>query len=180
MLNPTSPYSFSKASATLFCRMMKNLEDIPAIIIRPFLTYGPFQSTKTLIPYVIFHALENKEIKITKGEQKREFNYVSDIVDGIIKASITPRAIGEIINLGNGRQYKIRDVVNKILSIIKPSIPLKFGALPYRKSEIWNFYCENKKAKEILGWKPTITLDKGLKLTIQWYKQNIDLIKRLD
>lgn len=167
--NPVSPYSASKVSTTLFCRMLYETMDLPIITVRPFLTYGPMQESNMLIPALIKKAINHEEFKMTKGEQTREFNYVDDIVDGIVKASVTKKAIGEIINIGNGNEYKVKDVVARILNIMgDPIKPLK-GALPYREGETMHFYCDNTKAKEILNWTPRVSLDEGLEKTTNWY-----------
>jgi nucleoside-diphosphate-sugar epimerase len=170
--HPVSPYSYSKVAATLFCKMYYELTKKPIIILRPFLTYGPTQDPKLLIPIVINKALHKEEIKMTKGEQTREFNYVEDIVEAYIKASTTKEAIGEIINIGNGIEYKIKDVVLKILKMMNNPIKPAIGVLPYREGEVMHFYSDNKKAKSLLNWKPKYSLEEGLKKTIEWYIKN--------
>ncbi|PKP61388.1 MAG: hypothetical protein CVT88_00200 [Candidatus Altiarchaeales archaeon HGW-Altiarchaeales-1] len=169
MPNPVSPYSASKVWATFFCKMLYKTLGCPIITLRPFLTYGPYQFSNMLIPSTIISALFKKEFKLSKGEQTREFNYVSDIVDGFIKASLAKKAIGEIINIGNGKEYRIKDVVIKILDIMGNPIEPVIGALPYRPGETNHFYCDNTKAGELIGWESKIDLDTGLKLTIEWY-----------
>jgi len=169
-MNPVSPYSAAKASATIFCRMYHKTLDLPIVTVRPFLTYGPFQSPGMLIPRTIVSALKGKPFKMTAGEQTREFNYVSDIVNGFILASTTSEAIGQIINIGNGIEYSILDVVEKILAAMSKPIRPDIGALPYRSGEAWHFYCDNRKAKTLLGWSPSITLEEGIGKTVAWYR----------
>jgi len=167
--NPVSPYSASKVCTTMFCQMLHKSMGLPIITLRPFLTYGPGQESNMLIPSVIKKAIKRERFEMTEGEQTREFNYVDDIVDGFIKASLTKRAIGEIINIGNGKEYKIKDVVLMILDYMGNPIKTLIGALPYREGETMHFYCDNTKAKELLGAYPKITLEEGLKKTIDWY-----------
>jgi nucleoside-diphosphate-sugar epimerase len=167
--NPVSPYSASKVSTTMFCQMLHKTMGLPIITLRPFLTYGPMQESNMLIPSVIKKAITRERFEMTEGEQTREFNYVDDIVDGFIKASFTKKAIGEIINIGNGKEYKIRDVVFKILDIMGNPIKPLIGALPYREGETMHFYCDNTKVKELIGWHPKVSLEEGLKKTIDWY-----------
>ena len=168
--NPVSPYSTSKVSTTLFCKMLYKTMGLPIITLRPFLTYGPMQESNMLIPSVIKRAINRERFEMTAGEQTREFNYVDDIVDGFIKASVTKKAIGEIINIGNGKEYRIKDVVVKILNIMGNPIEPLIGALPYREGETMHFYCDNTKARELLSWNPKVSLDEGLKKTIDWSK----------
>ncbi|MCJ7444967.1 MAG: SDR family NAD(P)-dependent oxidoreductase [Methanotrichaceae archaeon] len=170
--NPVSPYSASKACTTLFCRMLHKTMGLPIVTLRPFLIYGPGQDSNMLIPELIKSILRGHAFKMTGGEQTREFNYVDDIVDGFVKASTSQKAIGEVINIGNGQEYKIIDVVEQILELMNSEIKPAIGALPYRPGEAWHFYCDNTKAKEILGWTPRISLRDGLERTINWYNEH--------
>lgn len=76
----------------------------------------------------------------------------------------------EIINLGCGEEISIRVLVKKIIDMMGSPIEPKFGALPYRKLEIWRMVCDNSKAKRLLGWEPTNSLEEGLFRTIKWYE----------
>lgn len=168
--NPVSPYSASKVSATVFCQMLHKTMNLPIVTVRPLLTYGPGQESQMLIPSLIKNALKGKSFKMTKGEQTRDFNYIDDIVEGFILAGTTPEAIGEVVNLGSGAEYRIKDVAKMILNLMGNPIRLEIGALPYRPGETMHFYCSNEKAKKMLGWRPNIPLKVGLKRTIDWYK----------
>jgi len=170
--NPVSPYSASKVASTVFCMMYHKTLGCPIVTLRPFLTYGPMQEPTMLIPEVITSALEKKSFKMTEGMQTREFNYVSDIVDGFVRASVKKNAVGEVINIGNGAEYRIRDVVAKIIKLMGSPIKPQVGALPYRPGEAMHFYCDNTKARRLLGWKPKVGLDEGLEKTIDWYEKN--------
>ena len=170
--NPVSPYSASKVATTMFCQMLHKTMGLPVVTLRPFLTYGPWQESNMLIPSLVKKVIKGETFEMTEGKQTREFNYVTDIVDGFIKASITPGAIGEIINIGNGLEYRIRDVVDMVLKLMNSQTKPKFGALSYRPGETWHFYCDNTKAREILGWKPGVNLEDGLKMTIDWFQKH--------
>ncbi len=168
--NPVSPYSASKVSTTMFCQMLHKTVNLPIVTVRPLLTYGPGQESQMLIPSLVKNALNGKSFKMTKGEQTRQFSYIDDVVEGFILAGTTPEAIGEVINLGSGAEYRIKDVAKMILNLMGNPIKLEIGALPYRPGETMHFYCSNEKAKKILGWRPNIPLKVGLKRTIDWHK----------
>jgi len=170
-VNPVSPYSAAKAASTIFCGMFQRTLGLPIVTVRPFLTYGPFQDTKMLIPHTIVSALRGKSFKMTGGKQTREFNYISDIVNGFILAATAPDTIGRIINIGNGIEYPVRRVVEKILRIMNSDIRPEIGAIPYRAGETWHFYCDNERARRLLGWSPRVSLDEGLEKTISWYRK---------
>lgn len=171
-VDPPSPYSVSKAASEMFCRVYREAYGFPIVFLRPFNVYGEGQSPTMLIPELILSCLRKENIKLTEGKQTREFNYVKDIVSAIILASQTKKAIGKIINIGSGEEHTIRDVVILILNMMGNSIVPLFGALPCRENEIWRMFCDNTLAKELLGWKPQYSLEKGLKRTITWYEKN--------
>src|SRR3989338_6571395 len=118
---PISHYSSANASVTSICRMLYEKNGLPILTLRQFTCYGPGQKPGMLIPYVISSALSGNDIRLTKGEQKRDFNYVDDAVESFVKASAEKRAVGEVINIGTGRSHRIMDVVASILSITKSS-----------------------------------------------------------
>ncbi len=172
-LDPRSPYSASKAAAILWSQMWHRMTGFPIVMVRPFLTYGPGQSTDRLVPQAIVAALEEREFPMTLGEQTREFTFIDDIVDGLFKAVTTPDAVGEIINLGAGDEIKIVDLVNKIFELVGSSSRPLPGAIAYREAEIWRYVAATEKAKRILNWTATTPLDDGLTTTIAWYRSRL-------
>ncbi|PIS30989.1 hypothetical protein COT42_02000, partial [Candidatus Saganbacteria bacterium CG08_land_8_20_14_0_20_45_16] len=173
---PVSPYSASKVASTYLCQMMCESINIPTVNVRPFLTYGPTQDTSLFIPSLIKHCLWGKDFKMTRGEQTREFNYVTDIAEGFVLVAQAENVIGEIINLGNSWEYKIKDVAQKIVEFMGNVTKLDLGAFPYRPGEAMRFFSSSEKAKKLLGWVPKVNLDEGLEKTITWYKQNKNVL----
>lgn len=167
---PVSPYSAGKVAVTYFCQMIYKTMGIPIVSLRPFLTYGPAQDTDMFIPSLIQYCIEGKDFPMTEGDQTREFNYVDDVVEAYLLAARCPDAIGKIINVGNGLEYKIKDIAKNIVLKMGNPIRLLIGALPKRPGEAKHFFSDNRKARKILGWSPKIDLDEGLKRTINWYK----------
>lgn len=168
---PVSPYSASKVAATHFCQMLHKTMGLPIVTLRPFLTYGPYQDIDMFIPSLISHCIERKDFPMTEGDQTREFNYIDDVVDAYLLAACSPHAAGEVINIGNGVEYGIRDVAEKIVRMTGNPIRLLVGALPKRPGEAKHFFSSNEKAKQILGWSPKIGIDEGLGTTISWYRK---------
>lgn len=174
--SPVSPYSASKVAATYLCQMLFKTKGMPIVTLRPFLTYGPYQLSDMFVPSLISHCIQGKNFSMTLGDQTREFNYIDDIIDAYLLVPGRKDAIGEIINIGNGIEYNVRDVGDKIISMMKSKNQLLVGSLPKRPGEARNFYCNNEKAKRLLGWSSKISLDDGLKRTIKWYRSNYNLI----
>ncbi|MDD4953554.1 MAG: GDP-mannose 4,6-dehydratase [Candidatus Omnitrophica bacterium] len=174
---PVSAYSLSKVCNTYSCSLFHRIYGLPIVTLRPFLVYGPAQDPGMLIPALIMACLRGKEFKMTPGEQTREFNYVDDIVEGYLKASVAQPAIGEVINLGNGKEYRMLTVARMIQRLTCGKARLKIGALPYRPGESMHFYSDSNKAARILKWRSKTALEEGLRKTIAWYKENLHEIK---
>ncbi len=168
---PISPYSVGKYAGELYCRMKQHVKNLPIAVVRPFNAFGPYQSARAVIGELIINCLLGKQIKTTEGKQTREFNYVSNLVDGMLLAATKDKAIGQVINIGCGQEVAIRDLVKKIHELTESKSELLIGGLPYRPTEIWRMCADNKKAREMLGWSPKISLDEGLKKTIKWYRE---------
>lgn len=172
-VNPVSPYSVSKYAGERYCRMYHQAYDWPIVCIRPFNAYGPWQTPDRVIPEIILKGLRRQELKMTEGRQTREFNFVVDLADGFVRALTAPGVDGELINLGCGEDISMRDVALKILDLLGNPIEPQLGALPYRPTEIWRMYCDNTKARELLGWAPKHDLDEGLAQTVAWYADEL-------
>ncbi len=171
---PVSPYSASKVAATYFCQMVYRTMGLPIVTLRPFLVYGPSQDTDVMfIPSLIDHCLKDKDFPMTTGDQTREFNYIDDVVDAYLLAAQCRNAAGEIINIGNGIEYRLKDVADRIVQITGSSTRLLVGAIPKRSGETEHFFCSDEKAKRLLRWEPKISLDAGLQKTIDWYRNNL-------
>jgi UDP-glucose 4-epimerase len=173
VVNPISPYSVSKYAGERFCRMFHRGRGWPVVMIRAFNAYGPAQTPDRVIPEIIGRALRGDELKMTTGRQTREFNYVDDLVDGIVRAGTVEGIDGELFNLGCGEEISMRDLATMILDLLDNPIAAKFGELPERPTEIPRMFCDNTRARELLGWKPQHTLRDGLEKTIEWYRSEL-------
>ena len=173
--NPMSPYSIGKYSSELYARLQSRRNGNQLICIRPFNTFGPYQSEKAIIPEIIIKCLLGKEIKTTLGEQTREFNYVSNIIDGVLLLCQKVKHLDKPINLGSNNPIKIKDLVKKIHKLSKSKSILKIGAIKYRPNEIWKMQAENKFITKSIGWKPSVSFGDGIKNSIEWYREFIKL-----
>jgi len=170
---PVSPYSLSKTCMTYLSSYFCNIHKIPIVVLRPSVVYGENQTSKQFIPYIITKCLKNEPIDMTKGEQTRDFIYVGDLSDAIIKISKNPtRVIGKVMNICTGEKIRIRDAAFMIKKYTKSKTKMNIGAIKYREGENMHFYCSNKKANSLLNWSPKYPFKKGIKKTIEWYKQN--------
>lgn len=170
-LRPVSPYSASKAAASMWCEMAHRARGVPVVTLRPFLSYGPEQEAVRLIPQAILAALRNEEFPMTAGEQTREFTHVDDMVDGYLRAALMPGIDGQIFNLSSGEETSVRDAVALIFRLAHSRGRPAFGALPYREAELWRSCGDASRAREILGWQPRISFAEGIEKVIPWYRR---------
>ena len=172
-VRPISPYSATKYAAECLCRVFHQGRGLPVVMVRPFNAYGPAQSPDRIIPEVITRALRGQDILMTHGHQTREFNFVEDVVDGMVRAAVAPGVEGEIINIGCGEDIAIRDVATLVLKLMGDPVMARFGALADRPTEIWSMHADTTKTRALLGWEPRHTLEDGLERTIAWYREEL-------
>ena len=170
LARPVSPYSASKAAAEMFLIMFHNVFEIPVTILRSFNLYGKYQTPERIIPFIIKKLLNDEEVPLTKGEQKREFNYIEDLLDAIIRSLFSKDSQGKILNIGSGLSISIKEIAMLIAKKMGKVDNLRIGALQYRENEIWDMYCDNSLAHNILNWEPKVSLNEGLEKTIEWYR----------
>jgi nucleoside-diphosphate-sugar epimerase len=135
-LDPTSPYSFSKAAATAFCRMAAVSLGASVRIVRLFLVYGPGQGMNRFLPQVIRSGLTSHPIRMTEGQQTREYTYIDDVVEGLLSAASAGPGRGEVFNLGTGEEISLRELVREIDSLMEEGVQVDPEILPSRRNEI--------------------------------------------
>ena len=175
-IGPRSVYDEAKRFSEALTMAYYRKHHLDTRIVRIFNTYGPRMRMNDgrVVPNFITQALKNEPITIYgDGMQTRSFCYIDDLVEGIFKMSIAENLAGEVINLGNPDEYNIKDFAQVIKRLTHSKSSIVFKPLPQddpkqRKPEI-------TKVKNILRWKPNLELKEGLKKTIIWFKDKIDL-----
>lgn len=179
-VNPQSPYAATKVGADFLALTFFRSFNLPVVVVRPFNTYGSRQSARAIIPTIITQILSGKsKIKLGSLFPARDFTFVKDTVEGLIKATESERSIGEIINIGSNFEISIEDLARLIARLIGVEIRIETDKERQRplKSEVKRLWADTKKAKELLGWSPEYSLESGLKETIKWFKANKDIYK---
>ncbi len=163
---PVSPYSTAKAAATHWVICLARARGLRATVVRPFLTYGPGQRSRRLIPAAIDAALSGRPFPMTDGHQTREVNYVSDVVRGVLAAR-APAAIGRVVNIGGGRELSVRAIASLVFAACgaDPAL-IQLGALPRRGGEADRFVGDHTLARNLLAHAPRVSLEDGLARTI--------------
>jgi len=179
-ISAQSPYSASKISADQLAISYYNSFQLPIKIIRPFNVYGPRQSSRAVIPSIITQALNNKkEIKLGNVEPSRDFTYVTDTCNAFLDILKVKNFFGDTLNVGSNSEYTINDIAKKILKKINSKANIKKEPQRTRssKSEVVRLVCDNSKILKNTQWKPKIKIEKGLDMTINWFKEFKDLYK---
>jgi len=174
LLNPHSPYAAAKAGADRLVSSYFVTYKTPAVILRPFNIFGPRQHLEKVIPRFITSAILNEPLTVHgDGRAQRDFMHVSDVaaaVDILIHAPLE-KVVGEIFNIGSGKSISIVEIARLITKYMKiPSSKIKF--VGERPGQVSTFACDYKKIYTRFRWKPMKNFYKGLKETIEWYKEN--------
>lgn len=168
---PQSPYSATKIGADAIALSFYNAFGLNVSVVRPFNTYGPRQSARAIIPTIITQIASGvREIKVGDLSPTRDFNYVTDTCRGFIDIAESPDTIGQEINIATGKEISMENVLKTIAALMGADV--KWIQDPERirpsKSEVFRLLGDNTKIKELTGWRPEISLEEGLKRTINW------------
>ncbi|MBO0913279.1 MULTISPECIES: GDP-mannose 4,6-dehydratase [Streptomyces] len=177
-LQPQSPYSASKIGADMMALSHRHAFDLPVTVVRPFNTYGPRQSARAVIPTILaqLHA-GAREIKLGSLTPTRDFTYVTDTARGFLAVAECDRALGEVVNLGSGREISIGDLAQALITASgrEASVIVDPARLRPSGSEVERLLSDNSRAREWAGWQPETPLGEGLKSTSKWVAENLAL-----
>ena len=173
-LQGQSPYSASKIAADKLAESYYRSFETPVVTLRPFNTFGPRQSARAFIPTIISQALDRKEIRLGSLTPERDMTFVSDTVAGFMAAALTPGIEGMTINLGTGETNSVEWFAKRLLSLMgidKPIVQEKQRMRP-ELSEVLKLVSDNTLARKEMNWSPKVTLDEGLRRTIEFVRAN--------
>jgi dTDP-glucose 4,6-dehydratase len=181
-LQGQSPYSASKIGADQLAYSFYSSFKLPVVTIRPFNTYGPRQSARAVIPTIITQVAKGrKEIELGSTTPTRDFSYISDTVNGFVKALQSDSGVGEVINLGSNFEVSIGQIANLIAKAFNTEIEIvkKQERLRPDNSEVERLWADNSKAEQLFSWSPSYVqlqgLEKGIKETIDWFQNSSNL-----
>lgn len=176
-LQPQSPYSASKIGGDMIALSFHHAFGLDVRVVRPFNTYGPRQSTRAVIPTILSQLLRGAtEIHLGSTSPTRDFNFVDDTVAGFLAIAECDRAVGQVVNIGSGREISIADLAELLIesSGSRAKVVTDPERLRPRASEVERLLCDNTRAREWAGWSPEVTLEDGLKRTAEWVEANLD------
>jgi dTDP-glucose 4,6-dehydratase len=174
-----SPYSASKIAADQLAESFYRSYDLPVAVARPFNTYGPRQSARAVIPTIVSQAIAGERIYIGARHPTRDLSYVKDTVRGFVRVAECDAAVGQVINLGSGRETSVGDLVDLIVKLVGRRVEVTFDATRVRpdRSEVGRLLADNTRARELLGWAPEVALEDGLRRTIEWISEHASLYR---
>ncbi len=164
-LQPTNPYARSKMLGEELCRAYNADFGVKCVILRSFNIYGEGQNENFLIP-MILSQLRYKKIKLKDSKPKRDFIYISDIIDAFIKSAMFGGSF-EVFNIGYGKSYSVEEVVDEIIRLYGENVKVEYSG-ERRKHEVMDTVADIRKAKELMGWTPSVSLSEGLQRTMEW------------
>jgi NAD dependent epimerase/dehydratase len=175
-LHTQSPYSATKAAADMLATAFHRSFGLDVVIVRPFNTYGPRQSSRAVIPSIVVQAAAGRPIRLGHTTPTRDFTYVLDTIEGFVAAGDARDAAGHVINLGSGKEISIRELAGRIQRLMGTALPIEADAARNRPSasEVERLCADASRARALLNWAPHRTLDEGLTATIEWIRAHMD------
>ena len=174
---PANAYGLSKLAVTKILSGLYQSRQFPSIVLRPTVIYGPNQGEEMFLSALIQSLLAQKDFAMTYGEQYRDFVYIVDVVDAIVKSLTADSQVnGAVINIGAGSSWQVKNIATLVANSIHQDANnhLKFGVVPYRPAEMMNYAVNIGRAGQLLGWKPTTKLEQGLQQTISHFRAQVD------
>ncbi|KUL34871.1 NAD-dependent dehydratase [Streptomyces sp. NRRL F-4489] len=179
-LQPQSPYSASKIGADMMALSHWHAFELPVTVVRPFNTYGPRQSARAVIPTILaqLHA-GARQIKLGSLTPTRDFTFVTDTAAGFLALAGCDRALGQVVNLGSGREISIGALAEALIAASGRDAEVVVDADRLRPSgsEVERLLSDNSRAREWAGWQPRVSLKEGLARTSEWVAENVHLFR---
>ena len=177
-LKAQSPYSASKIAADKLCEAYAASYGVPVVVVRPFNTYGPRQSTRAVLPTILTQLLAGAdELKLGSLEPRRDLTYVADTIDGFVRAG-TADALpaGEVVHLGTGEAVSVQELAERAMAVVGHRARLVRDPERVRpqESEVMALVSDPARAAQRLGWRPRTSLDEGLRRTAEWFRTRLD------
>jgi NAD dependent epimerase/dehydratase len=175
-LEPQSPYAASKVAADKVMDSLHRSFDLPTTIVRPFNTYGPFQSARAIVPTIVTQALAGRPVRLGSLHPRRDLTFVEDTAAGFIAAARAEDVSGRTLQLGTGSDVGIGELVELVGELIARELLVEQEAERVRpaKSEVERLISSPALARELTGWQPAVPLREGLRRTIAWIERNRD------
>lgn len=177
LIAPNTPYGIAKATQTFLAQHAARERGLPAVTLRFFSVYGPYEKKGRLMCDVMLAFHRGNALALSSPHARRDFVYMDDVMRALTKAATTPRIEGEVFNIGSGTDYSVGDVVRFMEDITKKTVPLRWGAEEKKRIFDTNtrWIADTEKTKRHLGWEPQHPIAEGLEAAYQWYQNHLHL-----
>lgn len=177
LLEPLGDYGVAKGAATLYCRSEAVGKGLPAVTLRLFSPYGPWDDPRRLLPYLIASLLRTETPRLSTPDSVRDYIYVEDVVDLYLRLLTGPVVPGAIYNCGSGMQHSIGEVARSVSDIVGGCCQPVWGAEPQKRPEPAVWVADMSLVAGQLGWQPATPLRQGLEQTVTWMRGHLDLYR---
>ncbi|MGH7438090.1 MAG: GDP-mannose 4,6-dehydratase, partial [Polyangiaceae bacterium] len=175
-LQAQSPYAATKVAADQMAQAFHLSHDLPVVTLRPFNTYGPRQSTRAILSTILVQLISGKrEILLGRLDPRRDLTFVRDTVDGFLRAAVAPDIVGETIQLGTGRAVSIGELFEVCQKVVGVRATVREDARRVRpsRSEVMVLQSDPTRARDLLQWTPSTSLEEGIRMTAAWLRDNL-------
>jgi NAD dependent epimerase/dehydratase len=175
-LEAQSPYSASKIGADKLMDSFHRSYELPVTVLRPFNTYGPFQSARAVIPTIVTQALAGETLRLGSLAPRRDLTFVTDTAAGFVAAAQASDAVGMTLQLGAGSDVSVGEIVDRVARLLGKELGVEVDEQRIRPeaSEVLQLLSSPERMRELTGWAPQVDLDDGLSRTIAWIEANLD------
>ena len=170
---PNTLYGLTKASGTMLCQYFHRVHGTPTVVLRPFSVYGPWEESGRLFPDIITALLKDKSPALANPDAVRDYIYVEDFVDVLMRAAEESKAVGQIFNAAGGRETSVRKIFETIAHVIGSKATPRYGAAASRSYDAVNWVGNTSKAQNVLGWSPAHSLEEGAAKTVLWFREHL-------
>ena len=171
---PTNIYGSTKGASTIIAHQIARENGLAIATIIPFGVFGEKEGSHKFFPHVILSALSDREVQLSPCEQYRDYCYIENIIDGFLMAAENKRIKSEIFNIGSGKVFQLKHYVEIMMKRFSENKKVNYGAVEYRKNDLWSPQPDIEKISIQLDWMPRVSLEEGIDRTIHWFKENYE------
>jgi nucleoside-diphosphate-sugar epimerase len=175
LTKPITLYAATKVALATVLRQFAQITEMEMAWVRLFYQYGPMEDERRLIPAIITSLLRDEVVKITKGEQIRDFLHIEDVASAI--CAVANSQLSGIVNVGSGQPVTVGKIALELGNLLRKPDLINLGALPYRPNDPMFICANNELLRKKTDWTQKYNLTTGLKNTIEWYKDHLNINK---
>lgn len=174
-IGPSTLYGATKAAGSVVARYFRIAAGFDVCVARPFSLYGPRERATRFVPYVITSALAGRPIEMSSGVQTRDYLYVGDLVDGLVRLASHEGPLPEALNFAGPDEHSLLDVATLAVELAGSNSAIRSGVRPENPGDRPVFLGDSHLADELLGWRPKHDLRSGLAKTLDWYRTSTSI-----